>query len=62
MEEECRGGTSRPDPTDHWDQIRNDGLGRPWRKHSWLQQRYDDVVGRSRGAHGREGRAQLWGV
>ncbi len=55
------GRASRPDPTDHRDQIRNDGLSRPWRKSSWLLQRYDDVAGRSRGAHGREGRAQLWG-
>jgi hypothetical protein len=55
------GGTSRPDSTDHRDQTRNDGLSRPWRKRSWLLQRYDNVAGRSRRSHGRKGRAQLWG-
>jgi hypothetical protein len=40
-----RGRTSRLDPTDHRDRTRKDGISRPWRKSSWLAQRYDDVAG-----------------
>ncbi len=42
------------DPTDHRDQTRNDGISRPWRKSSWLLQRYDDVAGRPRRVHSKK--------
>jgi hypothetical protein len=42
------------DPTDHRDRTRNDGISRPWRKSSWLAQRYDDVAGRPRHVHSKK--------